>query len=56
MGHLGSVFEVAPDESKPIRKRSWFLALALLAIVVGGGMALITGDEQASHVTIQTQP
>jgi hypothetical protein len=56
MGQIVSVLEIASDESKPVRKRAWFLALALLAIVVGGGMALVTGDEQASHVTIQTQP
>jgi hypothetical protein len=56
MGQLGSVFEIADDESKPIRKRAWFLALALFAVVVGGGMAFVTGDERETHVTIQTQP
>ena len=56
MGKLGSVLEIAADESKPVRKRAWFFALALLAFVVGGGMALVTGDEQEIHVAIQTQP
>jgi hypothetical protein len=56
MGQLKSILEIAGDESEPVRKRAWFFALALLAVVVGGGMALVTGDEQESHVTIQTQP
>ena len=56
MGQLGSVLEIAADESKPVRKRAWLLALALLAVVVGGGITLVTGGEQETHVTIQTQP
>jgi hypothetical protein len=56
MGQIGSVIEIAADESKPVRKRAWVLALALMALVVGGGMALVAGDDQASRVTIQTQP
>jgi hypothetical protein len=56
MGQIGSLLEIAADESKPVRKRAWFLALALFAIVVGGGMAIVTDNEQASRVIIQTQP
>jgi hypothetical protein len=56
MGQIGSLLEIADDESKPMRKRAWVLALALVALVVGGGMALVGGSEQASYVTIQTQP
>lgn len=43
-----------PAEIKTGRKRAWFVALAITAIVIGAGIALATSDERDSPVTIET--
>jgi hypothetical protein len=43
-----------PAEVRTGRKRAWFVALAITAIVIGAGIALATGDERESPVTVQT--
>jgi hypothetical protein len=43
-----------PTETRTGRKRAWFVALAITAIVIGAGIALATSDERDSAVTVQT--
>lgn len=43
-----------PAEIRTGRKRAWFVALAITAIVIGAGIALATGDERELPVTVQT--
>ena len=43
-----------PAEIRTGRKRAWFVALAITAIVIGAGIALATNDERDSPVTVQT--
>jgi hypothetical protein len=42
-----------PAEIRKDRKRSWFVALAITAIVIGAGVALLTGEERDSPVGVQ---
>jgi hypothetical protein len=42
-----------PAEIRKDRKRSWFVALAITAIVIGAGVAFLTGEERDSPVGAQ---
>jgi hypothetical protein len=42
-----------PAQIRKDRKRSWFVALAVTAIVIGAGVALLTGEERDSSVEVQ---
>ena len=44
-----------PAQIRTGSKRAWFIALAISAIVIGAGIALATGDERDSPVTVQTE-
>jgi hypothetical protein len=43
-----------PAEIRTGRKRAWFVALAITAVVIGAGIALATNDERDSPVIVQT--
>ena len=43
-----------PAEIRTGRKRAWFIALAITAIVIGAGIALATSDDRDTPVTVQT--
>jgi hypothetical protein len=43
-----------PAEIRTGRKRAWFVALAITAIVIGAGLALATSDERDTPVTVET--
>ena len=43
-----------PAEIRTGRKRAWFVALAITAIVIGAGIALATNGERDSPVIVQT--
>jgi hypothetical protein len=42
-----------PAQIRTGRKRGWFVALAITAIVIGAGIALLTSDERDSPVGVQ---
>ena len=43
-----------PAEIRTGRKRAWFVALAITAIVIGAGIALATSDDRDTPVTVHT--
>jgi hypothetical protein len=42
-----------PAEIRTGRKRSWFVALAITAIVIGAGIALMSGGRQETPVAVR---
>jgi hypothetical protein len=48
--------EIAASQSKLERKGAWFLGLAIIAVVVGGGLALVTADDRETLVTVPSEP
>lgn len=42
-----------PAEIRTGRKRGWFVALAITAIVIGAGIALMSGDGRDLPVAVQ---
>ncbi len=42
-----------PAEIRKDQKRGWLVALAITAIVIGAGVALLTGEERDSPVGVQ---
>jgi hypothetical protein len=43
-----------PAEIRTGRKRAWFIALAITAVVIGAGLALATSDERDTPVAVKT--
>jgi hypothetical protein len=43
-----------PAEIRTGRKRAWFVALAITAIVIGAALALATSDDRDTPVTVET--